>query len=155
MEMLKAALRLVHVLRRVYWWAVRPQTRGVRAIVVRPDGCILLVKHRYEDSWFLPGGKVRRGESDGAAVARELREEVGLKAIAPTELLGTYRNEHEYKRDVIAVFVTRTQDVPSGGHFEIEAYRFVDPRTLPEGVSSGTVRRIAEWLGEREVTERW
>lgn len=155
MVMLKAALRLVHALRRVYWWAVRPQTRGVRAIVVRPNGCILLVKHRYEDSWFLPGGKVRRGESDEAAVARELREEVGFKAIASTELLGTYRNEHEFKRDTIVVFVTRTPDAPLGSHYEIEARKFVDPRALPDGVSPGTARRIAEWLGEREVGEQW
>ncbi|TGD85666.1 NUDIX domain-containing protein [Mycolicibacterium sp. CH28] len=36
--------------------------------------------------WELPGGKVTAGESDGAAVARELREELGVDVVVGERL---------------------------------------------------------------------
>ncbi len=53
-------------------------TVGAVAVMRRPDGCLLLVDQRHSDGWALPGGLLRRGESAAAAVAREVREEVGV-----------------------------------------------------------------------------
>jgi mutator protein MutT len=61
---------------------------GCGAAIIR-DGKIVLVKRRRNpeaDHWGLPGGKVDPFETVPAAVAREIREELGL-IIAPRQVL--------------------------------------------------------------------
>jgi 8-oxo-dGTP diphosphatase len=54
------------------------------------DGDRVLLCHRsprrrwYPDVWDLPGGHVEPGELPGAALARELREELGIDIAAPS-----------------------------------------------------------------------
>jgi 8-oxo-dGTP diphosphatase len=53
------------------------------------DGNRVLLCHRsaqrrwYPNVWDLPGGHVEAGERPGAALARELREELGIEIVAP------------------------------------------------------------------------
>jgi 8-oxo-dGTP diphosphatase len=57
----------------------------VAAIIERSDRRLLIGQRRRTDSsplkWEFPGGKVKAGESDEAALARELREELGAKLV--------------------------------------------------------------------------
>jgi 8-oxo-dGTP pyrophosphatase MutT (NUDIX family) len=54
------------------------------------DGDRVLLCHRsvtrrwYPDVWDLPGGHVEDGESPGAALVRELREELGITITEPS-----------------------------------------------------------------------
>jgi len=52
---------------------------------MREDGRVLLCQRSAERSypleWEFPGGKVEPGESSGDALARELREELGIEAV--------------------------------------------------------------------------
>jgi 8-oxo-dGTP pyrophosphatase MutT (NUDIX family) len=52
----------------------------VRALVVRPDDAVLLVRFEFPDRalWTAPGGGVEPGEEPLDALRRELDEEVGL-----------------------------------------------------------------------------
>jgi len=54
----------------------------VAAVIERADRRLLIGQRRKDDSsplkWEFPGGKVREGESAEAALARELREELGV-----------------------------------------------------------------------------
>jgi 8-oxo-dGTP diphosphatase len=56
-------------------------TTVVAAVIERADRRILIGQRRRRDTsplkWEFPGGKVRDGETPEAALARELREEVG------------------------------------------------------------------------------
>jgi 8-oxo-dGTP diphosphatase len=59
----------------------RPTVRAVGAVITRSDGRLLLIKRGNEPGrglWSLPGGRIEPGESDVAAVAREVLEETGL-----------------------------------------------------------------------------
>ena len=61
-----------------------PLIRCVGAVVFDPFGRLLLVKRGHEPEkgkWSLPGGRVKPGETDEAAVQREIQEETGLSVI--------------------------------------------------------------------------
>lgn len=57
---------------------------AVTALVSRPDGKFLVVWNKRRECWTLPGGKVEPGETDLAALFRELYEEVRLVMNRPT-----------------------------------------------------------------------
>jgi 8-oxo-dGTP pyrophosphatase MutT (NUDIX family) len=58
------------------------QRRAVRAIIVTPEGELLLIRVRSPHGqvfWITPGGGIEGDESAEAALQRELREELGLE----------------------------------------------------------------------------
>ena len=78
-----------------------PHQSGVRevhvvgAAIVREGRCLAAQRGpgmRLPGKWEFPGGKVEAGEDPRAALAREVREELGLD-IEVGELLGTGRDD--------------------------------------------------------------
>lgn len=69
----------------------------VAAVIEGPDRRLLIGQRRKNDSsplkWEFPGGKVRPGETAEAALARELREELGVTLTKSAEL---GRVRHQY-----------------------------------------------------------
>jgi 8-oxo-dGTP pyrophosphatase MutT (NUDIX family) len=59
---------------------------AVRAVVLDPDERVLLVRFEFPNwrGWATPGGGIDPGESDEAAIRRELAEETGLETCAPS-----------------------------------------------------------------------
>src|SRR5437868_15345806 len=70
----------------------------VAAIIVREDGKILICQRSKDQplslKWEFPGGKIEPGEEPHAALARELDEELGIKATIGDEIT---RFTHTYK----------------------------------------------------------
>src|SRR5216684_1701714 len=62
----------------------------VAAVIERSDRRLLIGQRRRNDSsplkWEFPGGKVREGETAEAALARELREELGVTLTKSAEI---------------------------------------------------------------------
>jgi len=72
--------RMPPLLRQRFVRVLKPSfTVGAMAVVTRPDGALLLVRHSYQSKWSFPGGLVNRRERVEVGAARETREEVGLK----------------------------------------------------------------------------
>ncbi|MFB4312687.1 NUDIX hydrolase [Actinomadura sp. 21ATH] len=68
-----------------------PRVRCVGGIAVDGSGRLLMIRRGHAPAaglWSIPGGRVEPGESDAAAVVREMREETGLD-VAVGALVGT------------------------------------------------------------------
>ena len=63
-------------------------TEVAAAVIERSDGTFLLAQRPggkpYPGYWEFPGGKIEAGEDPGAALARELREELGIEVRGAT-----------------------------------------------------------------------
>ena len=148
-------LRIAHQVRRLYWKIVRPVTVGVRAVLLRDEDEVLLVRHTYTDQWYLPGGGVKRGETITEALSRELNSELGLAKFDLEKILGIYTNLWEAKVDYIVVLVVRSTETMSQHDHEIEEVRYWRIDALPDATSPGTRRRLEELQRTRRVSDRW
>ena len=119
------------------------------AIIADDTGRLLLIKRGHEPEegrWSLPGGRVRPGESDLEAVAREVHEETGLR-VEPGPLIGAVE-----------------RPAPGGAVFDIYDYaasisggqlvagddaadaRWIDPGDIGQlSLTSGLAETLAEW----------
>jgi len=99
----------------------------VSAGLILRDGRILICQRAAGDAfplkWEFPGGKVEEGEEPAAALARELREELGIRATVGPEVA---RVRHAY---------------PGGP--EVELFFFTVPTFAGEPVNRGFA--AVEW----------
>jgi 8-oxo-dGTP diphosphatase len=61
----------------------RPRKLVVAGLIAGDDGRVLITQRRADQAlplqWEFPGGKIEAGESPEVALARELREEIGVE----------------------------------------------------------------------------
>ncbi len=78
----------------------------VAAVIERSDRRLLIGQRRRDDTsplkWEFPGGKVRDGETPEVALARELREELGVTVVKSVEL-GRVRHRYAETPDELEI----------------------------------------------------
>ncbi len=115
--------------------------RCVGAVITRPDGQLLLIKRGNEPGrglWSLPGGRIEPGESDVAAVAREVEEETGL-----TVHVGPLAGRVQRGRyDIADYFATVISGDLAAATDALDA-TWADPREL--ATTPGLVAALASW----------
>jgi 8-oxo-dGTP pyrophosphatase MutT (NUDIX family) len=131
-----------------------PSVMGVAAAVEQADGRVLLVRHRFDPDWRLPGGGVSRGEPAGAAILRELAEEVGLAGGA-TQFFALYTRRVGWATAVVAFYRVSGADVNFRPNLEIREICFADPLQPPPGCAPATLRRLKELTGAAAVSPYW
>jgi 8-oxo-dGTP diphosphatase len=108
----------------------------VAAVIERGDRRLLIGQRRKTDTsplkWEFPGGKVRNGEGLQAALARELREELGATLTKSREI-ASVRHEYanapeELEIHFFAARVAETEVQP----YTFEQLKWVLPKELGE-----------------------
>jgi 8-oxo-dGTP pyrophosphatase MutT (NUDIX family) len=139
-----------------FWRLQRPLTIGVRGVVVREDGHVLLVRHTYTPGWHFPGGGVEQGEPTQLAVRREMQEEAGIIAEGPLDLLSVHFNHAFFPNDHVLVYRARAwRQVELTSRMEIAEVRFCDPLNPPAETTQGTLNRLAEIFRGAEKSDLW
>ncbi len=132
--------------------SVRP---SVRAVVFNADGTLLLTTTDEYHEYVFPGGGVDAGESDVAALARELEEETGwlLEAGSARALLSI--DDYHNRRDLGLSLCQRNRyfvcRAHGGGSMHLDAF---EARTglRPERVSlDAAIARNEELLAKKRL----
>lgn len=142
---------------RPIWRFRRGLTLGAQGAVIDAEGRVLLVRHGYRPGWWFPGGGVEWGETVETALARELKEEVGVTLTGRPSLHGIFSNNASFPGDHIAVFVVR-QFERRGGYVkrgEIAEAAMFALDDLPRQIDSGTRARIAEIFDGAPLSPLW
>lgn len=159
--MVKIIFLILHAIRKIFRKILGFKTFGVRAIIFHHQK-ILLVRHRYNDLWVLPGGKIDRKMTPEQTVIKELLEEVTITVKEIDYLLGTYQNNSGGKNDQVSVFVIGewfyNHEYKQGvlNKLEIKEQAWFTIDALPEETSKATKDRIYEFIqGKRDLKGTW
>jgi len=107
----------------------------VVAGVIERDGMVLVGQRRAGDrfqfKWEFPGGKVEPDEDPKEALARELREELGIVAEIGEEIA---RYEHQYpgKTAILLMFFRVVDFTGEPANHVFESIRWEQRQKLPE-----------------------
>lgn len=139
------------------WWRMRrAMTLGVRGLALDAAARVLLVRHTYASGWHLPGGGVESGETASAAIVREMAEEGGVAADGAPTLLGFYANHANFRNDHIALYRFESwRACPPRENGEIAERGFFALGALPDGITPGTRRRLAEIFEGAAISAAW
>jgi double-stranded uracil-DNA glycosylase len=132
-------------------WLEPTARAAVRALVIDDDDRILLVQYRCpvgdETWWGTPGGGVDPGESDEQALARELREEIGLHEfeLGPVlyEHVGEFPWARELFRQVNTTYLVRVREHEPRPTIDLAAEGVVDVRWWSRGELDATDAQLA------------
>jgi 8-oxo-dGTP diphosphatase len=131
---------------------------SVVAGLIEKRGRLLICQRRrgslFELQWEFPGGKLHEGESPEAGLARELREELGVKATVAAEV---FRTEHRYKEhsaptSLIFFLVKTLSGTPKNRVFERMIW--VRPGDLPKYEFLAGDRELVRLLASRRLPLR-
>jgi 8-oxo-dGTP diphosphatase len=106
----------------------------VVAALIERGGEVLVARRREEGEraglWEFPGGKVEQGEGERAALARELREELGVRVQVGEEYA---RLEHIYPdlQVELALYRARLHEREEPRALTAQELRWVPRRELP------------------------
>ncbi len=108
----------------------------VVAALIEHQGKILACQRprgsRFELMWEFPGGKTEPGETLEEALARELREELGVAAEIGREIFRAKYSYAELREPIDLVFLAASVAPGEVRNMEFERIEWRTPESLPE-----------------------
>ncbi len=102
--------------------AIIEDDHGLVLIAQRPAGKLLA------GFWEFPGGKIEPGETAPEALARELKEELGLE-VAIGRFMGIFRHKYDWGEIDLHVYVTRANNAPRRTD-QVSVFKWVNPTRI-------------------------
>lgn len=130
----------------------RRHIRVVGAMLQNEEGRYLITQRPPKASlpllWEFPGGRVEEGESDAQALAREIREEMGVDAVVLEEAMHTRHEYPTYDID-FRVFHCRLRDPKATiQHLRVHDHRWVTLEQMSQyKFPDADARTLAKLLG--------
>ena len=130
-------------------------TTVVAALILR-DSKLLICQRRHDDThglqWEFPGGKIEPGETPSEALVRELREELGIKAVIGKEIFRTRHRYREYESELELIFFQAAVDREATLQNRIfERFEWVEPSTLPSYAFLEADKEFVQLLASRAI----
>jgi ADP-ribose pyrophosphatase YjhB (NUDIX family) len=133
--------------------------RCVGALIYRGDGRLLLIRRANAPGrgrWSLPGGRVEPGESDDAAVIREVIEETGL-IVTAHERFGSVKRQgpgvtfdiHDYRCVVVGGDPVAGSDASGLRWVDAAEFAALDGAGALSDLLADTLRDWHAWPGEQ------
>jgi 8-oxo-dGTP diphosphatase len=108
----------------------------VVAAIIESDGKILACRRKAGGAfglmWEFPGGKKEPGESPSEALARELREELGIEARIGAEVYRAVHRYAEMSEPIELIFFAASADAEQMRNLIFENVEWRTPESLPE-----------------------
>jgi len=134
---------------RLTWLSHAKYIHGVSGVIRDGNGRILLLRHRFwkGQPWGLRGGLAARGETPGATLRRELREETGMD-VRPLRLLRV-----STRRGLLTQFIILAEGSgePRVASVEILEARYFTPEELPEEMLESHRELLEELLAKPDA----
>jgi 8-oxo-dGTP diphosphatase len=96
----------------------KPSIRVVAAALFEAGGKVLIAERppgkHMAGRWEFPGGKIAPGESEEAALGRELMEELGVQLVAGRPLMALHHEYEAYQVELSMWIVERYDGEPRG-----------------------------------------
>ncbi len=126
----------------------QPHYQVVAAVILKADGRVLIAQRPPDgllgNLWEFPGGKIEAGESQEAALQREIREELAAEIVVQAPF-GVYRHAYTHFRVTLFAFLARLQR-GEPRPVQVQALRWVLPAELDAFPMGKIDRQIARRL---------
>ncbi len=112
---------------------------SIKALIRDPDGSVLVVKESGRDWWDLPGGGMDHEESIQNALARELKEEVGMTGDFEYKIIAVEEPgflDHANVWQLRLVFLVTPARMNFAPGEDGDAVMFIDPKRLEHSNNS-------------------
>lgn len=119
---------------------------AVAALVFNGKSEIMLVKRKYspcKGTWDIPGGFVDWDEDPETAIAREVREEVGMR-FTPKKLFSVYHDWYDFRGLRVSVYITCFTGTLHGKpipHSDVASIRWFSLNKLPQHIAFPYIRK--------------
>ena len=127
----------------------------VVAGLIEAEGEILVCQRRRGDTfelmWEFPGGKLQTGETAAEALARELREELGVEARVGEEVFRTRHRYAEMREEIELIFFAAAVERAAVRNIVFESMEWRAVETLEELNFLPADREFVGKLARREI----